>query len=49
METSAKTSHNVNELFQELLQMEKKRKMSLNLSDKKGKGSEKLKGKCVIA
>lgn len=50
METSAKTSHNVNELFQELLTMEKKRKMSLGiLGDKKGKNSEKLKGRCQIS
>ncbi|OQV12564.1 GTP-binding protein Di-Ras2 [Hypsibius exemplaris] len=48
IETSAKTSHNITELFQQLLQMEKKRKMSLNLGDKKAKGSEKLKGKCLI-
>lgn len=48
IEISAKTNHNITELFQELLQMEKKRKMSLNLGDKKNKTSDKLKGKCVI-
>ena len=51
METSAKTSHNVKELFQELLQLEKRRTMSLQLDGKKSraqKRKEKLKGKCVV-
>ena len=51
METSAKTNHNVKELFQELLQMEKRRTMSLQLDPKKSKSQkrkEKLKGKCVV-
>lgn len=51
METSAKTNHNVKELFQELLQLEKRRTMSLNLDGKKSKSQkrrEKLKGKCEI-
>ncbi|XP_007234433.1 GTP-binding protein Di-Ras1b [Astyanax mexicanus] len=51
METSAKTNHNVTELFQELLNMEKKRCMSLNIDGKrsgKQKRTDKLKGKCSI-
>ncbi|GAB6028903.1 GTP-binding protein Di-Ras2 [Chamberlinius hualienensis] len=51
METSAKTNYNVKELFQELLNMEKKRSMSLQLDSKKSKSQkrkEKLKGKCVL-
>jgi DIRAS family GTP-binding Ras-like protein 2 len=51
METSAKTNHNVKELFQELLQLEKRRTMSLNLDGKKSKSQkrkEKLKGKCLL-
>ncbi len=51
METSAKTNHNVKELFQELLQLEKRRTMSLQLDGKKSKSQkrkEKLKGKCVV-
>ncbi len=51
METSAKTNHNVRELFQELLQMEKRRTMTLNPNDKKSKSQlrrEKLKGKCSL-
>jgi DIRAS family GTP-binding Ras-like protein 2 len=51
METSAKTNHNVKELFQELLQLEKRRTMSLNLDGKKSKSQkrrEKLKGKCEV-
>ena len=35
METSAKTNHNVQELFQELLQLEKRRTMTLQLDSKK--------------
>uniref|UniRef100_A0A336LD11 CSON007911 protein n=2 Tax=Culicoides sonorensis TaxID=179676 RepID=A0A336LD11_CULSO len=42
METSAKTNHNVTELFQELLNMEKTRNVSLNLDSKSKK---KLKNK----
>ncbi|XP_072544655.1 GTP-binding protein Di-Ras1b [Salminus brasiliensis] len=51
METSAKTNHNVTELFQELLNMEKKRCMSLNIDGKrsgKQKRTDKLKGKCSV-
>ncbi|XP_013416273.1 GTP-binding protein Di-Ras2 isoform X2 [Lingula anatina] len=52
METSAKTNHNVKELFQELLQMETRRAMSLTPLDtkktKSQKRKEKLKGKCTI-
>ncbi|XP_068195314.1 GTP-binding protein Di-Ras1b [Antennarius striatus] len=51
METSAKTNHNVTELFQELLNLDKKRNMSLNIDGKRsGKQSraERLKGKCVV-
>lgn len=51
METSAKTNHNVKELFQELLNMEKKRSMSLHLDSKKSrseKQKDKLKGKCSL-
>lgn len=51
LETSAKTNHNVKELFQELLQLEKRRTMSLQLETKKTrsqKRKEKLKGKCNL-
>ncbi|XP_004082228.1 GTP-binding protein Di-Ras1 [Oryzias latipes] len=51
METSAKTNHNVTELFQELLNLDKKRNMSLNIDGKRsGKQSraERLKGKCSL-
>ncbi|XP_053395443.1 GTP-binding protein Di-Ras2-like isoform X2 [Mercenaria mercenaria] len=51
LETSAKTNYNVKELFQELLQLEKRRTMSLQLETKKTrsqKRKEKLKGKCLI-
>ncbi|UYV65476.1 RAB3B [Cordylochernes scorpioides] len=51
METSAKTNHNVKELFQELLQMEKRRSMSLNLESKKTRAQlrrEKFQGKCLV-
>ncbi|KAL7879339.1 hypothetical protein SRHO_G00015930 [Serrasalmus rhombeus] len=51
METSAKTNHNVTELFQELLNLEKKRSMSLNIDGKrsnKQKRTDKLKGKCSV-
>lgn len=34
METSAKTNHNVKQLFQELLNMEKTRNVSLNVGGK---------------
>lgn len=50
METSAKTNHNVKEMFQELLQLEKRRTMSLSLDGKKSKGQkkrEKVKDKCI--
>jgi small GTP-binding protein len=51
METSAKTNHNVKELFQELLTMEKRRNMSLALDPKKSKSQkrkDKLKQKCTL-
>ncbi|XP_063278529.1 GTP-binding protein Di-Ras2 [Prinia subflava] len=51
METSAKTNHNVKELFQELLNLEKRRTVSLQIDGKKSKQQkrkEKLKGKCVV-
>lgn len=51
LETSAKTNYNVKELFQELLQLEKRRTMSLQLETKKSKSQkrkEKLKGKCML-
>ena len=51
METSAKTDHNVKELFQELLQLERRRTMTLQPDSKKSnaqKGRELLKGKCQI-
>ena len=51
IETSAKTNQNIRELFQELLQMEKKRTMSLNTEKAKTKSQlrrEKLKGQCQI-
>ncbi|KAI4873175.1 hypothetical protein NFI96_019307 [Prochilodus magdalenae] len=51
METSAKTNHNVTELFQELLNLEKKRCMSLSIDGKrsgKQKRTDKLKGKCSL-
>lgn len=51
LETSAKTNYNVKELFQELLQLEKRRTMSLQLETKKTrsqKRKEKLKGKCLV-
>ncbi|KPP71237.1 GTP-binding protein Di-Ras2-like [Scleropages formosus] len=51
METSAKTNYNVKELFQELLNLEKRRTVSLQIDGKKNKQqkrAEKLKGKCVV-
>ncbi|XP_067007086.1 GTP-binding protein Di-Ras2 isoform X1 [Anabrus simplex] len=53
METSAKTNHNVKELFQELLNMEKNRNISLELGSKKSSrqklpGSNKIKEKCTV-
>lgn len=51
METSAKLNHNVKELFQELLNLEKRRTVSLQIDGKKSKQQkrkEKLKGKCVL-
>ncbi|KAE8741272.1 hypothetical protein FOCC_FOCC013194 [Frankliniella occidentalis] len=51
METSAKTNHNVKELFQELLNMEKNRNISLQF-DSKGKsqlkGTKKIREKCTL-
>eukprot|EP00061_Rhincodon_typus_P018985 g48396.t1 len=52
METSAKTNHNVKELFQELLNLEKRRAVSLQIDGKKSKQqkrTEKLKGKVESA
>ncbi|ETE60694.1 GTP-binding protein Di-Ras1, partial [Ophiophagus hannah] len=51
METSAKMNYNVKELFQELLNLEKRRDMSLGIDGKrasKQKRTEKLKGKCSL-
>lgn len=51
METSAKTNHNVQELFQELLQLEKRRTMTLQLDSKKTSSrfnTDRFKGKCVL-
>uniref|UniRef100_A0A8B9XVS4 DIRAS family GTPase 2 n=1 Tax=Bos mutus grunniens TaxID=30521 RepID=A0A8B9XVS4_BOSMU len=51
METSAKLNLNVKELFQELLNLEKRRTVSLQIDGKKSKQQkrkEKLKGKCVV-
>ncbi|XP_069792428.1 GTP-binding protein Di-Ras2-like [Narcine bancroftii] len=51
METSAKLNHNVQELFQELLNLEKRRAMSLQVDGKKSKQQkkrDKLKGKCSL-
>lgn len=50
METSAKTNHNVKELFQELLSLDKNRAMSLQ-PDSKSKSdtpNSKLKDKCLL-
>lgn len=51
METSAKTNHNVKELFQQLLNMEKNRNISLQFDGKKNKsekGTAKIKERCHI-
>lgn len=51
IETSAKTGHNVQEAFQELLSMDKTRNMSLRMDLKKTRSQirkEKLKGHCTI-
>ncbi|KAJ8418557.1 hypothetical protein AAFF_G00000560 [Aldrovandia affinis] len=51
METSAKTNYNVQELFQELLNLEKRRVVSLQVDGKKSKAmraKDSLKGKCMI-
>ncbi|EMP24136.1 GTP-binding protein Di-Ras1 [Chelonia mydas] len=51
METSAKMNYNVKELFQELLNLEKRRNMSLNIDGKrssKQKRTDKIKGKCSL-
>ncbi|XP_034978755.2 GTP-binding protein Di-Ras3 [Zootoca vivipara] len=51
METSAKMNYNVQELFQELLNLEKRRSVSLQVDGKKSKQQrkkDKLKGKCSI-
>lgn len=45
METSAKTNHNVTELFQELLNMEKNRNVSLQLDGKSKKKPKNKKNK----
>ncbi|GCB78233.1 GTP-binding protein Di-Ras2-like [Scyliorhinus torazame] len=51
METSAKLNYNVQELFQELLNLEKRRPVSLQVDGKKSKQQkrkDKLKGKCSL-
>ncbi|XP_028588961.2 GTP-binding protein Di-Ras3 isoform X1 [Podarcis muralis] len=51
METSAKMNYNVQELFQELLNLEKRRSVSLQVDGKKSKQQrkkDKLKGKCSV-
>ncbi|GAB5567508.1 GTP-binding protein Di-Ras2 [Prionailurus iriomotensis] len=51
METSAKMNYNVKELFQELLTLETRRNMSLNIDGKrssKQKRTDRVKGKCVL-
>ncbi|XP_073400856.1 GTP-binding protein Di-Ras3 [Dendrobates tinctorius] len=50
METSAKLNYNVQELFQELLNLEKRRTVSLQVDGKKSRQQkkQKLKGKCSI-
>ncbi|XP_054837330.1 GTP-binding protein Di-Ras3 [Eublepharis macularius] len=51
METSAKMNYNVQELFQELLNLEKRRSVSLQVEGKKSKRQhkkDKLKGKCSV-
>ncbi|CAL8093945.1 unnamed protein product [Orchesella dallaii] len=50
IETSAKTNHNVQELFQELLTLEKNRNMSLQLDSKGSSRSstKKVKEKCSL-
>ncbi|XP_062974135.1 GTP-binding protein Di-Ras3 [Elgaria multicarinata webbii] len=51
METSAKMNYNVQELFQELLNLEKRRSVSLQVDGKKSKQQrkkDKLKGKCLV-
>lgn len=51
METSAKMDYNVQELFQELLNLEKRRTVSLQLDGKKSKQlkkKERPKGKCSL-
>jgi small GTP-binding protein len=51
METSAKTEHNVKELFQELLQLERRRTMSLQPDASRSQSQlrrEMLKGKCQL-
>lgn len=51
METSAKMNYNVQELFQELLNLEKRRNVSLQVDGKKSKQlkqKDKLQGKCSV-
>ena len=51
METSAKTDHNVKELFQELLQLERRRNMSLQPDASKSRSQlrrEMLRAKCSL-
>lgn len=47
METSAKTNHNVKELFQELLNLEKNRNISLQ-PEKKSMRGRKIREKCAL-
>lgn len=46
METSAKTNHNVKELFQDLLNLEKNRNISLQLE--KSQRTRKIREKCSV-
>ena len=51
LETSAKNNTNVKELFQELLNMDKTRTMTLQMDGKKNKsqkGTRKIKEKCEL-
>jgi len=51
METSAKTDHNVKELFQELLQLERRRNISLQPDAAKSRSQlrrDMLRAKCTV-
>lgn len=56
LETSAKNNYNIQELFEQLLHLEKRRAMSLETGAKKKKGKSKaaqradgIKNKCVVS